>query len=574
MALRIVIIGGVAAGASAAARARRLNEDAEIVIFERGGEVSFANCGLPYFVGDIISRRDKLLLMTPERFRANFRIDVRVRHEVTQIDRARKEVVGVNLATGDRFAQPYDRLILTMGATPIVPPIPGRDAPNVFALRTLEDADAMRAWIERSGARSAVLVGGGFIGLELAEALRTRGLAVSIVELADQLLPPLDPEMAFLLIEPLRRHGVDVLLREGLTEIVVEDGRAVGVVTSAGRRLAADLVVLGIGVRPNVKLAQEAGLELGATGGIKVNANQQTSRPDILAAGDAVEVIHAVTGKPVLIPLAGPASRLGRLAGEFAATGKSAPAHRVLGTAGVQVFDRAAVITGLAEKTARKAGLDVRSVTIRRGHHVGYYPGAEEMVLKLVWERGTRRIVSAQAVGGAGVDKRIDVIATAIHFGARIDDLTGLDLVYAPQFGAAKDPVHIVAQVAVNVEDGVVETVEAEELVREPAVGGTVIDVRPAEMAAAGAIPGCKSIPLVELRRRVEEIPSEGPVTVSCQVGQTSYVAARVLMGMGRRNVRSLAGGYKGWCEATARLGEEAASRVERMAAGGPQERC
>jgi NADPH-dependent 2,4-dienoyl-CoA reductase/sulfur reductase-like enzyme/rhodanese-related sulfurtransferase len=463
---------------------------------------------------------------------------------VKRIDRAKKCVRVRNLETGEEFEQPYDKLILATGAKAIVPPMPGLDAANVFQLRSLEDADAMRGYVDEHKPKRAVIVGGGFIGLEAAEALRALDVEVHLVELLPQVMPQLDAEIAGMLLDPLNRHGVRLNLNDGLEGVDVTNGKVTAVTTKSGKRIEADMVLLSIGVRPDVKLAKEAGLELGPMGGIRVNAHMQTSDPDVLAAGDAVEVVHGVTGKTTLIPLAGPASRLGRLAGQFAATGDAPQAHRVLGTAVVKVFDRVVASTGLTEKAAAKLGVEARSVTIRRPHHVAYYPGAKEMALKLVYEPGTRRALGAQAVGEDGVDKRIDVIATALYFGATIDDLCGLDLCYAPQFGAAKDPVHIAAQVACNQADGLVDIVPPEEVIESPDKAGVLVDVRPSKMHTAGAIPGSMNIPLAQLRDRLDEVPEDRPVTVYCKVGQTSYMAARVLSGHGRRNVRSLNGGY------------------------------
>ncbi|UCG32246.1 MAG: FAD-dependent oxidoreductase [Phycisphaerales bacterium] len=542
--MRIVIVGGVAAGASAATRARRLNEQAEIVVFEKGGAASFANCGMPYYVGHIIAERDKLLVMKPDAFGKEMRIDVRVRHEVKRIDREKKCVEVENLETGEKFEQPYDKLILATGARAIVPPIAGLDSTNVFQLRSLEDADAMRGYADEHKPKRAVIVGGGFIGLEAAEALRALDVEVHLVELLPQVMPQLDAEIAGMLIDPLNRHGVRLNLNDGLEGVDVTDGRVTAVTTKSGKRIETDMVLLSIGVRPNVKLAKEAGLELGPMGGIRVNAQMQTSDPDVLAAGDAVEVMHGVTGQTTLIPLAGPASRLGRLAGQFAATGNAPQAHRVLGTAVVKVFDRVVASTGLTEKAAAALRIEARSVMIRRPQHAGYYPGAKEMALKLVYEPGTRRMLGAQAFGEDGVDKRVDILATALYFGATIDDLCGLDLCYAPQFGAAKDPVHIAAQAACNQADGLVDMVQPAEVMRAPEAAGVLLDVRPAKMHAAGAIPGSMNIPLAQLRDRLDEVPDDRPVTVYCKVGQTSYVAARVLTGHGRKNVRSLNGGY------------------------------
>jgi len=499
---RILIVGGVAGGASAATRARRLNESAEIVIFERGEHVSFANCGLPYHIGGQIADRDKLLVSTPESFRRRFNISVHTRTEVAAIDRAAHEIEVVDHATGRRRREHYDKLILAPGAEPIVPPWPGADAPNVFVLRNLRDMDRIKAAVDSGQAKRAVVVGAGFIGLEMVEALVTRGLHVAVVELAPQVLPPLDAEMAREIERVLRRHGVEVITGVAVEGLEQDGGRVTGVRLPDGRVVPADLVLLSMGVRPNTGLARAAGLTIGPSGAIAVNEHLQTSDPDIYAVGDAAEVLHAVTGQPARVPLAGPANRNGRLAGEHAATGHALPATPVTGIAIVGVFGTAAAMTGLSARAARQAGLDVDVAYAIAGHHAGYYPGAQEMILKLVFERGSRRVLGAQAVGGAGVDKRIDIVSTVLHFRGTLEDLAGLDLAYAPQFGSAKDPLHIAAFVALNTADGHVRAIApGEPIPSEPR--SQLVDVRSAEEFARGALPGAINIPLPELRDTV-----------------------------------------------------------------------
>jgi len=541
---RIVIVGGVAAGASAATRARRLNAEAEIVIFERSGFVSFANCGLPYYVGDIIKERHALLLQTPEGLKRRFDVDVRVRHEVTAIDREEKRVRVKNLDTGKETWEPYDRLILAPGASAIVPPFAGVRSPNVFTLRSMEDTDAFRNFVDHHEVKRAAIVGAGFIGLEAAEALAHRGVAVDVIEMAPQVLPPLDEDMASMVAVHLREKHVALHLGSPVRDLRVTGERVTGVVLADGQIVDADLVLLAIGVRPNVGLAKATGLEIGPNGGIRVNERMETSDPSILAAGDAVEVDHTVTGESALIPLAGPANKHGRLAGEIAATDDGPPAPSVAGTAIVKVFDQTVAVTGLSRRAADRAGIDAAHVVIRRGHHVGYYPGAEAMTFKLVYEPGSRRVLGAQIVGGAGVDRRIDIVATAIHFRGTVDDLAALDLAYAPQYGAAKDPIHIAAFTAGNQDRGLVRHIDPASVPAIAAAGYQIVDVRTPQEFDRGAICGAVNIGVDELRHRAGELAVDRPIAVYCQVGQRSYLASRILSGLGREDVVSVAGGY------------------------------
>lgn len=544
MGRRILIVGGVGAGASAATRARRLDEQADIVIFERSGYVSFANCGLPYYVGKIITERKKLLVQTPGMFRRRFRVDVRVQHEVIAIDRAQKRIQVKNLAGGETTWERYDKLILCPGADPIVPPIAGADAPNVFVLRNIEDTDAIYAYLEEHAVKSVAIIGAGFIGLEVADALTHRGVPAYVVELLDQVLAPLDVDMACIVEKHVREKGVPVHLGAGLKDLTVSDGRVTQVGLTDGRRLDADAVLLSIGVRPNSRLAADAGLELGQRGGIRVNEHLQTSDPDILAAGDAVEIVHAVTGQPALIPLAGPANKHGRQAGEMAVADRRLPAARVEGTAIVKVFDLAVGVTGLSVKAAERAGISARHVVVRRPHHVTYYPGAEPMVVKIVYRADDAKLLGAQIVGREGVDRRIDVAAAVLHFGGTIDDLAELDLAYAPQFGAAKDPLNIAGFVAQNERRGLVRHADPADVDRLVKQGYQLVDVRTPKECAEGTIPGAVNIPLDELRERASEIAADRPVATFCQVGQRGYVGARILANLGRQDVVNLAGGY------------------------------
>ncbi|HTN02797.1 MAG TPA: FAD-dependent oxidoreductase, partial [Planctomycetaceae bacterium] len=461
--LRIVIVGGVAGGASAATRARRMNEDAEITLIEKDEHISFANCGLPYYLGGEIAPREKLLVATPELLQKRFRIRVLTRTEVVGIDREARAVAIHDRRTDERGLLPYDRLILAPGAVPIRPPLPGIDAPNVLALRNLADTDRIHAEIHAAAGRRVAVVGAGYIGLEMAEQLTRQGVGVDLIELQPQVLPPVDPEMAEPLAQALRDKGVRLHLGTGLESVEVDAaGRAVAVILSNGERVPTDLVILGMGVRPLVDLARRAELQLGPQGGIAVNRSLQTSDPLIYAVGDAIEYPQGPTGGPQRMALAGPANRAGRLAGEHAATGNAAPMGAVSGTAIVRVFDWTAAGTGLSVRAAHKLGLAARSVTIVANHHAGYFPGAHPLTIKLAYEEPTGRILGGQVVGREGVDKRIDVIATVIAFRGTVRNLADLDLSYAPPFGSAKDPLHLAAFAAVNHLNGLEDFVDAD----------------------------------------------------------------------------------------------------------------
>jgi len=540
---RILIVGGVAAGASAATRARRLDEHAEITIFERGGFVSFANCGLPYYIGGIIESRESLLLQTPEKLKRRFNIDVRLRHEVISIDREGKRILVKNLQDEGEGWYKYDRLILAPGAAPIHPTFGGVDSDNVFHLRTIEDSDALRLFLDESRVCRATIVGAGFIGLEAAEMLVHRGISVDVVELTPQVLPPLDPDMAAMVAEHLSEKGVSLHLGQAVENLAARNGRVFSVELPDGRTIKTDVVLLSIGIRPITDLARNAGLAVGPRGGIRVNERLETSDPAILAAGDAVEVIHAVTGQPVLIPLAGPANKHGRIAGAVAATGSGPAYPTVAGTAIIGLFGLSVATCGLSYKAAKAAGIEAESVMVTRRHHAGYYPGGEHMTIKLVYQPGTRRVLGGQIVGGPGVDRRIDVISTVIHFEGTTDDLASLDLAYAPQFGAAKDPAHIAAFVAGNQENGLIRHVRAEEVDQLIRSGYSVVDVRHPDEFFSGAIAGAVNISLEELRAEQHRLSPDRPILLYCEVGQRGYYAARILHGLGRDDVVNLAGG-------------------------------
>ncbi len=539
--MKTVIVGGVAGGMSAATRLRRLDEAAEIVVFERSGYVSFANCGLPYYLGGVIDKRSALLLQTPESLAARFELDVRVRHEVTGIDKAAKTVSVRNLATGETFDESYDALVLSPGAAPFVPDMPGSEL--VLALRNIEDTDALDSTLghiegDEETDRVAVVMGAGFIGLEVAENLVHRGWKTTIVELADQVMAPFDVEMAALVQKRLEANGIAVLLGRSVTEV-----STVGVTLSDGQTLPASLVIASIGVRPESKLAVDAGLEVTPRGGIVVDAAQRTSEESIFAVGDVVVKRDAVDG--ALIPnwLANPANRQGRLVADVI-VGRDACFPPVLNTAIVGVFGLQAAATGWNEKRARAAGRTVRVIHTHPADHAGYYPGAKGMSLKLVVDADSDAILGAQGVGEAGVDKRIDVIATAMRGGLTASDLADLELAYAPQFGSAKDPVNMLGFIDQNLVDGLTETIQWHEVADAVASGAQLIDVRTRGEFARGGIPGAINIPVDDLRERLDEVADE--TIVHCQVGLRGYIAARLLMQHGRR-VRNLDGGYRTW---------------------------
>ena len=537
--MKVVIVGGVAGGMSTATRLRRLDESAEIVVFERGGYVSFANCGLPYHLGGVIEDRDALLLQTPQRLYQRFRLDVRVRHEVLSIDRAARTVRVRDLDSGSEHDEPWDRLVLAPGARPFVPPAPGME--RALTLRSVEDMDQLVSAVA-DGPRSAAVLGGGFIGLEAAENLRRRGLEVTVVELDDQVLPPLDPELAALVAEELRANGVSVELRAETAKVLPK-----ALELADGRSIKAGLVVVAIGVRPETDLARAAGLDIGPRGGIAVDAAQRTSDPEIFAVGDAAEKRDALSGEPSLVPLANLANRHGRLVADVIA-GRPVRSAPATGTAVVQVFHLTAAVTGWNEKRLRAAGRPYQAIHLHPQAHAGYYPGARNMALKLLVHPGDARILGAQAVGAEGVDKRIDVIATAIAGGLTAPELADLELAYAPPYGSAKDPVNMAGYIADNLTTGTVRTVQWHELANRQAAGATLVDVRTAAEHARGSIPGSINVPLDELRERLSELPT-GELVVYCQVGQRAHNATRLLTQSGR-SVANLDGGYATWAAA------------------------
>ena len=541
--MKVVIVGGVAGGATAAARLRRLDESAEIVVFERSGYVSYANCGLPYYIGGIITDRAELTLQTPESFWRRFRVDMRVRHEVTAIHPDTKTVDVKNLATGEVFAESYDKLILSPGARPTQPALPGVGIDRLFTLRTVEDTLKLREFIEQHHPRSAVLAGGGFIGIELVENLRELGLDVTVVQRPKQLLNPLDADMAAFLHAQLRQKGVKLMLGRTV-EGFAADGDRINVLIKDEAPLTADMVVLAIGVTPDTALAKDAGLELGIKGSIVVNDRMETSVPDIYAVGDAVQVKHSVTGQDTLLSLAGPANKQGRIAADNICGGDS----RYLGSQGssvIKVFDMTIAATGVNEKTARQAGIDCDKVFLSPMSHAGYYPGGKVMTMKVVFEKGTLRLLGAQIVGYEGVDKRIDVLATAIHAGLTGPQLKDLDLAYAPPYSSAKDPVNMAGFMIENLSRGLVEQFFPEDVDALPRDGSaTLLDVRTPGEYAAGHAEGFVNLPVDDLREHLAELPADKPVYLICQSALRSYIACRILSQHGLR-CSHLSGGWR-----------------------------
>ena len=541
--MKVVIVGGVAGGATAAARIRRLDEQAEIVVFERSGFISYANCGLPYYIGGVIEDPEELTLQTPESFFSRFRVAMRVRHEVTAIHPDKKTVSVTNLETGEAFEESYDKLILSPGAKPTQPRLPGVGLNKLFTLRTVEDTFRIKEYIDRNRPKSAVLAGGGFISLELAENLRELGMEVTIVQRPKQLMNPFDPDMAAFIHSEMSRHGVKLALGHTVEGFEEKNG-GVDVLLKDEVPLHADMVVLAIGVSPDTHLAQEAGLELGVKGSIVVNDRMETSVPDIYAVGDAVQVRHFVTGQDVLLSLAGPANKQGRIAADNICGGDS----RYTGSQGssvIKVFDMTAASTGVNETNAKKAGLDVDTVILSPMSHAGYYPGGKVMTMKVVFEKETYRLLGAQIVGYEGVDKRIDVLATAIRTGLKATELKDLDLAYAPPYSSAKDPVNMAGFMIENIANGVLKQwhlADADNLPRDGSV--TLLDTRTVEEFTLGHIDGFTNIPVDELRERLDELDKGKPVYVICQSGLRSYIACRILIGNGF-DAYNFSGGFR-----------------------------
>ena len=543
---KVLIVGGVAGGASAAARLRRIDEKAEIIMFEKGSYISFANCGLPYYIGGAIKERKNLLVQTAEAMKARFNIDVRELSEVIKIDRQRKAVGVRSIKDGSIYEESYDVLVLSPGAFPIKPPIPGIDSPNIYTLRDIPDTDSIKTFLDEKKPQNAVVVGGGFIGLEMAENLHSAGLKVDIVEALDQVMAPLDYEMAAIVHNHIRSKGCGLHLKDGVKAFEPEGNRT-AVVLQSGKRIPADMIILSIGVKPNITLAREAGLEIGVTGGIKVNEYLQTSDPNIYALGDAVEVTDYISGNPALIPLAGPANKQGRIVANNIA-GRRDTYKGTQGTAIAKVFDMAAASTGVNEKTLKKLGKelgkDYITTITHSASHAGYYPGGSAMAIKLVYTP-QGRVLGAQIAGYDGVDKRIDDIAIAVRHGMTVHDLQEFELAYAPPFSSAKDPVNMAGYVGSNVLNGDVKTAYWYEAMNADISRTFLLDVREPSEYQKGHIPNAVNIPLDQIRSRLKEIPRDKEIIVNCQVGLRSYIGARIMMQNGFDNVRNLSGGYK-----------------------------
>lgn len=540
--MKVLIVGGVAGGASAAARLRRLDEKAEIIMFERGEYISFANCGLPYYIGGEITKKSALTLQTPQSFNSRFNVDVRVWNEVTAIDPEKKQVTVHNVQTGEDYTESYDELILSPGAAPLVPKMDGVDDPRVFTLRNIPDTVKIRDYVEEEFPESAVVVGGGYIGVEMAENLKKAGLKVTIVELADHVIAPLDGDMAAEVHRYLRDQGVELMLGKAVQSMEDKGGKLT-LHLSEGE-IETDMVILSVGVRPDTALAQGAGLELNAKGAIVVNEHMQTSKEHIYAVGDAIEIVDFVTGKKGYVPLAGPANKQGRIAADNICGIKSSYKN-TLGSSVLKIFDMTVAMTGVNERTAQAAGLDYDKVYTYSQSHASYYPGGHGISIKTLYEKGTGKILGAQLVGYDGVDKRCDVIATAIRAGMTTYDLTELELCYAPPFGSAKDPVNFVGYVIENTLTGKVKNFfwnDVEKLPRDGSV--TLLDVRTPSEREAGHIPGFIHIPLDELRQRAGELPQDKPVYIHCHSGLRSYLACRMLTGLGY-DCYNLSGGWR-----------------------------
>ena len=536
--MKTIIIGGVAGGATAAARLRRLDEKAEIIILERGEYVSFANCGLPYYIGGVITDREDLTLQTPENFKARFNVDVRVLNEAVKVSPDTKTVTVKNLRTGETYEETYDNLILSMGAEPIRPNIDGADGSNVFTLRNIPDTLKIKNYINTAKPRSAVVIGGGYIGVEMAENLAQAGLKVAIVELADHLIAPLDFDMAADVHRYIKSKGIYLHLNNGVKAI------SGNTVILQNGEITTDMIIMSVGVRPETAIAKDCGIELNQRGSIVVNNKMQTNIPNIYAVGDAVEVEDFITKKPSFIPLAGPANKQGRIAADNIA-GYESVYTGTQGSAVLKLFDVTVATTGLNEKSATAAGIDYDKTYTYSASHATYYPGAAQMSIKALWDKKTLKIIGAQIVGFDGVDKRMDVLATAIRFGAKITDLTTLELCYAPPFGSAKDPVNMLGFVAENIVSGKLKQFfwhDVENLPRDGSV--FLLDTRTPFEVMQGKIDGFVNIPLDELRERLDEIPKDKPVYVHCHSGLRSYLACRILIGNGY-DCYNLAGGWR-----------------------------
>ncbi|KGK86300.1 CoA-disulfide reductase [Desulfosporosinus sp. HMP52] len=541
MSKKVLIVGGVAGGASAAARLRRLDEEAEIIIFERGEHISYANCGLPYYVSGVINEREALLVSKPEAMRNRFRIDVRIFSEVTRIFPEEK-AIEVQEQNGKVYRESYDQLILSPGAAPLRPPIPGINDIEALVVRNVTDIDQIKRFIDEQNPKTAAVVGGGFIGLEMAENLHARGVETTIIEMSDQVMAPLDFEMAAILHEHIFNKGINLILEDGVKSFAKKDNGTV-ITLQSGGEVQADLTIMAIGVKPEIKLAKEAGLTIGELGGIKVNERLQTSDPNIYAVGDVIEVKHLVTGQAALLPLAGPANKQGRIVADIIA-GRDSRYKGTQGTAIAKVFDLVAASTGANEKMLKKLGIPHEVLFTHSNSHAGYYPGATRLSMKLVFDKNNGRVLGAQAVGAQGVDKRIDDIAGVIRNQGTIYDLQDLELAYAPPFSSAKDPVNMAGYVAENIINGDVKMIHWQELSKLNAKDICIIDVRDEEERKAKFIRGSLHIPVNDLRSKLSELPKDKEIVVYCEIGLRGYVAYRILTQHGFTQVRNLCGGW------------------------------
>ncbi|AQQ71459.1 Coenzyme A disulfide reductase [Limihaloglobus sulfuriphilus] len=547
--LKIVIVGGVAGGASTAARCRRLSETAEIHLFERNSYISFANCGMPYYISGVISDRKEMNVQSIAGMEKRYRVNVRCGCEVTSIDRENKTITYTEIESGTQAHQQYDKLVLSPGAEIFRPPLPGGDNPRVMSLRNLEDMDRIKLAAEKYADKPAIVIGGGYIGLEMAESLRERGMEVMLVELADQVFVAADREMAAPLHKELRKHGIDLRLRTSLTS-VKENGDELEVTLNDGSKARCGMVIMAVGVRPEVKLAKEAGIEIGGLGGIAVNENMQTSDPDIYAVGDAVEVTNFVTKTKALIPLAGPANRQGRIAADNI-FGRKSTYKGTQGTSVCKIFDQTIAMTGANEKQLKKLGIPYEKIYVHPLNHAGYYPGATPVHLKLLFDSCDGRVLGAQAVGLKGIEKRIDVIAVAIRAGMTAEDLSELELSYAPPYGSAKDPVNFAGFVANNVVIGDMDVCHTDEILELDEERQILLDVRTPKEIEAGTLPGATAIPVDQLRDRIDELDKGKDVLVSCRMGLRGYIATKILNQNGFK-ARNYTGGYLTYQQATA----------------------
>lgn len=549
--MKYLVIGGVAGGATAAARLRRMDENADIILFERGKYVSYANCGLPYYIGGVITERDKLFVQTVEGFTARFNIDIRPEQEVTAIHPKDKTVEVKNLGTGQTYTESYDKLVLSPGAEPLRPGIEGINSKKIFTLRNVPDTDTIKNYVDQNKPRHAVVVGGGFIGLEMAENLHDLGINIAVVEMANQVMAPLDYSMATIIHQQLIEKKVDLRLEDGVSRFE-ETSEGILVHLRSGKQIATDLVILSIGVRPETRLAKEAGLAIGSLGGIAVNDYMQTSDPDIYALGDAVEVINPVTGKPALIPLAGPANKQGRIVADNIVFGNRETYKGTIGTSIAKVFDLTVAAAGANAKLLKREGIAYRSSYTHSASHAGYYPGAVPMSIKILFSPEDGKLLGAQIVGFDGVDKRIEMLAQVIQRKGTVYDLTELEQAYAPPYSSAKDPVNMAGYVAENILTKKVEIIGWRDIARLSSET-ILVDVRTTDEYSLGSIPGAINIPVDELRSRLSELPKNKPIVVTCAIGLRGYLAYRILVQHGYKDVRNLSGGYKTWSIATAK---------------------